>query len=193
MESGTSPSSADSRKQILNDKFLEELKLQYNKELEAKDSLETKANSIITISGTIATFLFGFGLFMIEKLGSTYSFIHLISVLLAIGLSGIILAIILSAWSYRTDTYRYAMIHKVFYKSEVLDEENVRRYENAPSDVFFDTMVRAYLRCNKQNSQNNASKAARIGSSLWFFILGIATIPAIIGILLIRLPSTPPS
>ena len=50
MESGTSPSSADSRKQILNDKFLEELKLQYNKELEAKDSLETKANSIITIS-----------------------------------------------------------------------------------------------------------------------------------------------
>jgi hypothetical protein len=52
--------------------LFEEVKQQYNNEFARKGTLETKANNIITIAGTIATLLFGFGTFLVDKLGSKY-------------------------------------------------------------------------------------------------------------------------
>lgn len=59
------------------------MKHRYNEEFARKDTLETKANNIITIAGTIATLLFGFGTFLVDKLGSKYGLIFPISVPLA--------------------------------------------------------------------------------------------------------------
>ena len=40
------------------DLFLRELKLEYDRQFEIKRDLESKANNIMTISGTVATLLF---------------------------------------------------------------------------------------------------------------------------------------
>jgi len=82
------------------EKFLEELKQQYLREFEVTNNLDSKANNIITISGTIATFLFGFGLFMIEKLNSQYRLITILTDILAVSISAIIISIILSLLSF---------------------------------------------------------------------------------------------
>jgi hypothetical protein len=71
-----------------NKLFLQELKDQYEKEFELKDALEGKANNILTISGLVATLLFGFGSFMIDKLGSSYEFLIPVTILLIMGIIG---------------------------------------------------------------------------------------------------------
>jgi hypothetical protein len=176
-----------------SEKFLEELKQQYLKEFEVTTNLDSKANNIITISGTIATFLFGFGLFMIEKLNSQYQLITILTSLLAVSISAIIISIILSLISFPKGRYRYAMRHTAFYNSERFNEENIKKYKNAPTDIFYDTMIRAYLRCNKHNMEINIRKAQLIGMSLNFFMIGILTVPVIIGILLSSFPTIFPS
>ena len=52
--------------------FLEELKRRYDLLLDIRKTLENKALSMITFSGTIATLLFGFGYFVINSLGLNY-------------------------------------------------------------------------------------------------------------------------
>jgi hypothetical protein len=46
--------------------FFQELKDQYQKILDIKNTLEGKANNLLTISGTVGTLLFGFGTFFVE-------------------------------------------------------------------------------------------------------------------------------
>jgi hypothetical protein len=53
--------------------FFDELNKQHNKELDLKQSLENKSNSLLTVCGIIIPLLFGFGLFSIREIESTYS------------------------------------------------------------------------------------------------------------------------
>jgi hypothetical protein len=56
------------------ERFLEELRLQYEKEFELKSNLDGKANNIIAASGTIAGFLLVFGTFLLGGLDPNSGF-----------------------------------------------------------------------------------------------------------------------
>jgi len=64
---------------------LNELKIQYEKEFELKNSLENKANYLLVSSGIIAGLLFSFGATLLEKFSTTPYITHLM-ILLFIGI-----------------------------------------------------------------------------------------------------------
>ena len=88
--------------------FLEELKYQYR----IKNTLDGKANTLLTISGTVATLLFAFGTFFIDKISVHYPYLIHVTSLLIGGISLIVISIVLSAWAFHIQKYRFAMGHR---------------------------------------------------------------------------------
>ena len=79
-----------------------------------KESYEKRANTIITISGTVSSF----GTFLIDKLG------RLVSILLITGISANFASIYFSFLVYGRHRYRYAIDYKHFYRGDEIDEKN---------------------------------------------------------------------
>lgn len=173
-----------------DDSFLQELKDQYDRQFEIKRDLETKANNIMTISGTVGTLLFGFGVFLVDKLGSRYDFITAISVILIVGVGANVVAIAMSARAFGIRQYRFVIDPTSFYKDGKLNENEINDYRSMKKTDFYETFIWDYLKCIKHNFQINCHKGSLIVPSQWFFIVSVMIIPVIIGILLMKLPGT---
>ena len=61
------------------ERFLDELKGEYDKQFELKARIEGKAGSLLTVCGITIPLLFGFSSFLIEKIDKTYYFINAIT------------------------------------------------------------------------------------------------------------------
>jgi hypothetical protein len=167
--------------------LLEEVKQQYNNEFARKGTLETKANNMITIAGTIATLLFGFGTFLIDKLGSKYGLILPISLALAVGIVLIIISMIFSIWVSRIQRYKYVITPLYFYSAEGFNEAKINRFIHFQEEEFCSVMIKNYLRCNERNFRINSSNAKTLKYSQICFLFGLISIPVIVFILLITL------
>ena len=64
------------------DTFIEELNKQHNREFDLKNSLENKSSFLITVSGIVIPLLFGFGIFLIEKIDRGYHLLGIAELLL---------------------------------------------------------------------------------------------------------------
>jgi preprotein translocase subunit SecY len=172
--------------------LLEEVKQQYNNEFARKGTLETKANNTITIAGTIATLLFGFGTFLVDKLSTKYGLISPISILLLAAVVSIIISIVFSVWASRTQKYRYAISPVYFYNDSTnsFNDDNINRFKNFQDEVFCSKMINNYLRCIGKNHQINSSNAKKLRKSQIFFVIGMLPIPVIVFILLTTLTAT---
>jgi hypothetical protein len=170
------------------DLFLQELKDQYDRQFEIKRDLETKANNVMTISGTVGTLLFGFGTFLVDKLGPRYDFITAISVVLIVGVAANIVAIAMSARAFGIRQYRFAVDPTGFFNAGGLNENEINDYRNMSKTDFYETFIWDYLKCIKHNFRINCDKASLIVPSQWFFIVSVIMIPIIIGILLMKIP-----
>jgi len=173
-----------------NKLFLQELKDQYQKEFELKDALEGKANNLLTISGLVATLLFGFGSFLIDKLGSTYEFLIPVTILLIMGIVGNVVSIFWSVLAFKIRPYKYSMPYDHFFnKDGSFNEKHVEEYRDEKDvEVFTNTLVDTYLTCNRHNRLQNASKAFKIKIAQWFFFGSIIIVPIVIGLVLTHLP-----
>jgi hypothetical protein len=67
--------------------FLDEIKIQYNKEFEIRQNLDGKATSLIATAGTLTGLLFGFGTFLLTNIKPSYtlSFLAISLLMVAIG------------------------------------------------------------------------------------------------------------
>jgi hypothetical protein len=170
--------------------FLEELKKQYDRVFEIKKDLESKANNIMTVSGTVGTLLFGFGVFLVDKLGHTYALIIPISILLIVGIAADIVALSLSARAFGIMQYRFAIVAESFYKNGRLNSTEIDDYRKMQKEEFYETMIWEYIKCINENFGNNNSRAALIVPSQWFLMVSVLIIPIVIGLLLTKLPGT---
>lgn len=171
--------------------FLQELKEQYGKEFELTQALEGKSSNLLTVSGLVATLLFGFGSFMVDKFDATYEMITPVTIFLMIGIIGNIISIFWSVMAFRIRDYQIAMHFDHFFNIDgSLNEQSVAEYrDEADVEVFTNTLVDTYLICNRHNGLENSAKANKIKYSFWSFMGSIITVPVVIGIVLTHLPT----
>jgi hypothetical protein len=164
------------------EEFLNELKAQYEKEFELKNSLENKANYLLVASGVVAGLLFSFGANLSEEFSISTYFVFII-VSLVVGTSLFVIAILCSAYALRIRPYRYATLHKIFYNSDgTFNEDNKADYKEMEKEEFLKNRIDEYLRSNKQNYEENEYKASRIKIAFRLFFSGMATVPITISL-----------
>ena len=173
------------------DLFLQELKSQYDKEFDLKNTIESKANYLLTIAGVVSILLFGFGTFLIDNINTSYPPLPYISSLIILGVAINIVSILFSVLSFRIQPYRYVMPYDHFFNDDLsFNEKAIKEYRDADIGVFKDTIIETYLRSNKDNGLTNQDKAVKVQIAQWLFFAGVVTIPIVIGILLSNFPQT---
>lgn len=158
------------------EKFLEELKCQYEKEFEIKNSLETKANYNLASSGIVVGLLFTFGVALLQTFREISNINYIIALLL-FSIGFFVTSVFFSVLALRIKDYYFAFLHDYFYTEEnTLNEQTINEYKNMDSEKFFDKRIELYLRANKYNYTENENKATRIEIAHWLFLGGIGLI-----------------
>jgi hypothetical protein len=158
--------------------FVEELRKSYDKGWEVKNTLETKANNIITISGTVASLLFGFGTLFLKNLDPHYQLLPEFVGLLVGGIIISIVAILFSSLSFRLRKYEVPIGPDFFANNQNLIDD----FKTAKTDTFNNTMITAYLRCMEQNNKQNDGKVRVISIAQWSFFVSMIVIPILLTI-----------
>ena len=166
--------------------FIEELRMQYNKDWDLKDSLDGKASSMITVSATVAALIFGFGAFILKGISPSYEFLSLFLYLLIASIVGSVASIMLSTFAFKIQKYTVALGDRIFYdkKTDKRIEKMVEEYKTAPLDKFRNTMVNAYLKSIRENNKQNRLKAKMISIAQMVFSGSIAIVPLLLWILI---------
>jgi hypothetical protein len=179
-----------------NKLFLQDLKDAYENEFELTNGLDAKANNFLTISGLVATLLFGFGSLMVDKLDASYVMLMPVSILLMIGIVGNVMSIFWSVMALRLHTYWIAMSPFDFFNDPLNENDNsfnqkqVEKYRDGENeDEYIRRQVRDYLIANRANRLRTKEKGKKIKIAQWFFFGSIATVPIVIAIVLTHLPN----
>src|SRR5215212_6305139 len=96
------------KEKMVNRLMLEELRLEFEREMDLKKTLEGKATSMITIAGIIVTLLFGFTTFsssFLDNIIQSFSIPLVYFILILIGVIGCIGSIGISLWSIKLRPY----------------------------------------------------------------------------------------
>lgn len=163
------------------DTFLEELNKQHNRENDLKNSLENKSNSLITVSGIIIPLLFGFGIFVIEKILQNYNLRDISEILLVFIIISNISVIGLAIWSSLIRNYKYPFLHSKFFDNiSHINELEVKNYTSSKPNEFNDMLIEAYLKSNKYNFEINEKKAKYIRIGQYIFISSLILVSILI-------------
>lgn len=156
--------------------FLEELKNQYGKEFEIKNSLETKANYNLAASGIIVGLLFTFGATLLEPSKTLPDILGFVALLL-LSIGVFVISILCSVLALRIKDYYFAFLPKYFYvDKDTFNEEKKNEYKNMDHNLYLTKMIDIYLRANMYNYTENEHKAKRIEIAHWLFVGGIGLI-----------------
>jgi len=130
------------------ERFLGELKTQYEKQFEIKNSLETKANYNLAASGIIVGLLFTFGTSLLDP-SKTILNIHCIVALLLLSIGVFVSSIICSVLALRIRDYYFAFLPNYFYlDKDTFNEEKKNEYKNMDYSLYLTKMIDIYLRSN---------------------------------------------
>jgi hypothetical protein len=167
-----------------SNEFLNELRIQFERDLDIKKTLDSKATNMITMSGTIVTILIAIGTFLLTRLESTSNVFHVSLWILAVGIVLAITCIVLQIFSYSLKKYTFPMGHESFFVDGEFNKEMSEKFRNAPKDQFTKRMVEEYLVSIKNFSKVNAKKARLIKIGQWCFVSGIIAIAVLLGYVL---------
>lgn len=160
--------------------FVEELRKSYDKGWDIKNTLESKANNIMTISGTVAALLFGFGALFLKNLHPDYAFLSGFVGLLIAGILASVAAIVLCSLSFRLQRYSVAIGPDFFVGKGNL----VSNYKNSSRDKFNDTMIETYLQSMEKNNAQNQNKVKFLTIAHWLFVASMIVIPILLAIVI---------
>lgn len=185
------------------DLFLEELKFQYKQEFELKSNLENKANYLLIAAGVTLSLLFTFGAQLIGKLGTNYEYFPIVIGFLMLSVITNGISILFSILGFSLKPYRYTLPYDAFFTKDpttkkmsfndkVIEEyrDGLGKTDTESTQIFKESIIENYLRCNRQNGLQNKSKAIIIKTAQWLFFAGAITIPFIMGFALFYLWSS---
>jgi len=185
------------------DQFLGELKSQYKQEFELKSTLENKANYLLIAAGVTLSLLFSFGVELIGELNQNYEYLTIVIGFVMLGVITNGISILFSVLGFAPTLYRYTLPYNRFFIKDPTNnkfkfndkmiaeyQDGVGENESESKEIFKESMVENYLRCNLQNGQQNERKAIIIKIAQWSFFAGAISIPLIIGFALPFLWST---
>lgn len=159
--------------------FLTELKDQFNRNIELKERLDTKANNMIGMSGTIATLFMGFGVFLISDIVFTKN------VILPIFASVILIAEVLltvctikhALDSYKLREYVHPIIFEPFYNGNEIRDDVLNQFQSATDSQIKEHFAKEYLKGIKSYQEQNEQQTHGINISQKMFVLAVVMIP----------------
>jgi len=161
-------------------KFLEKA---YEKEFKDSSDLNTKATSMITMSGTIATLFMGFGSIVLKDIPKS-NYLILISASLIL-----LLEVILTTFTIKkaVDAYKVKVERKYFYAMnyeqffdfgrEEFDMIEVEKFVKQPKTYFNVNLIQDYLNSILHNVKLNESKRDIINDSQCLFSFALLMVP----------------
>ena len=165
--------------QMPEEEFVAELKDAYTKELDIKSKLDTKSNSMISMSGTIATLFMGFGAFLIKDIPT--SKLEIIIPATIILMAEVILTTLTIRYSiaaYKLREYYYPLTHDKFIdKEDKYNVEMIETFQNATKKEFNEHLIKEYLKGIKSNVIQNNDKSNKINIAQKFFLIALSLIP----------------
>ena len=170
--------------------FLNELKFQYEKDFELKNTLDSKASNMSTISGSIVTISLLIATFLISKITSDI-YVGISVGILAIGILFGILTIINFLRSYSVRRYRYAMGHEAFFDEQEYKKEVAKRFITASKQTFAEHLAREYLESIKHNMKANEDKANIIKEAQTYLTIEIAIISVLVAFAIMSITILP--
>jgi hypothetical protein len=175
--------------------FLEEIKLQFAREIDVKERLDNKASNLITMAAAVTTLFMGFGAFLLKELEISNI------VILGSGLTFLILEVIITIagiWraitAYGLKRYKYPIVVEPFrnLKGE-LDDEEIRPFRTATKEEFQLHMINEYLDSMNTNFELNKKKAGLIKQAhILYLIALIMIVPFAFTIVIARIVAVVP-
>lgn len=165
---------------MVSDTFIEELRLQCERNIQVKERLDNKTNNIITISGMIATLFMGFGVFLLEHVDyMKYPNIVLYaSIVLMAEVVLTAITVICSVYVYNLKTYTHPINYGTIYKiSNGKPDEIIEQFKNASDDEIKDAFVINYMESIKSYEEQNNEKTNDISVAQVTLFLSICMIP----------------
>jgi hypothetical protein len=164
------------------DIFLDELNKQNNRELDLKNSLENKSNSLITVSGIVIPLLFAFGIFVIEKIDRGYPLFGVAEALLCLIIVLNIISIVFAVLSAKIRNYAFPFLHFNFFDNKAkIDVYAIKEYTDSQPNEFNELLIEEYLSCNKSNFEINEKKAHYIKIGQYIFVVSLVLVPLLVG------------
>jgi len=179
-----------------SEKLEDLLESRYEQEFSRKETLDEKANNMMTIASTVATLYGGFGLLTETELFTKGLQINLSLLMLLIGVSLLIGCIIIAAKSYSLRNYQYILKHDYFDikkdSKENDSKENVsKKKDEEKMDVIDDfrtrdptefsrLLIENYQKCIKINFLTNDTKADDLEIGQIILLIGVASLPLFI-------------
>jgi hypothetical protein len=167
--------------------FLEEVRRRYDSIHDLRKSIESKANSMISVSGTLVGLFFGFGYFIVQNLGPEFVHIDIVAALLIIGISCTIIALLFSLYAYKVKKYLFVLPGGTFFDEEgektYTVESGKKKYtldelRGLGSNDFRNVMIDNYVEANEKNASINSDRTEHIWFSQWMLFVGILLVPA---------------
>ena len=166
---------------LIGEELALELEKSYEKEFANSLELDSKATSMITMSGTIATLFMGFGTFFLRDIPSDKLEILLPAAsMLVIEIILITLTIIYSVKAYRIKGKPYfsSMTLKQFLDNDGnVNKKLLENYVSKTKDAFFKDMIDDYLIGTFENSRINEEKRNKIVRSQLLFNIALIVLP----------------
>ena len=171
------------------DDFLTELKSQFQNEIDLRKTLDSKANTMITISSGISTLLIAIGTFLVSRIVDKNIYYGVSIAILATGIISAVIAILFFIQSYAIRKYKYPMGAVSFFRDGEYDKKSVENVRNLSKREFNDKMISGYLKSIKNSGEQNKKRAEKIMNGQICLIIAIATVGCLIGFILISMGS----
>lgn len=165
---------------MVSDQFIEELRLQCERNIQIKERLDNKTNNIIAIAGTIATLFMGFGLFLLEHVDYVkyHDIVLVASIVLIIEVILTAITVICSVYAYSLKTYtqpiNYAKIYEI---SKGNPDDVIAEFTSADDDTIKEAFVTNYIESIKSYEEQNNQKTKGIDVAQITLFLSICMIP----------------
>ena len=165
--------------------FLNELKCQYERDLDLKKTLDNKATNMITVASSIVTLNIAIGTFLISKIngiGAVY-FSTIAILFIVIGLALFSISRFISSYALRG--YQYPFGHELFFEKNEYNVNLVEKVRGLPERELNDRLFKGYLKSIKTCAELNDDKATGIRGGQKVLIVALIGIAFLIGLILI--------
>jgi len=168
------------------------MKQRYEEEFARKETLDQKANNMMTISGTVVTLYSGFGIATTTNLFTKGLALTSPTITLLIGVVLLITALFFGIRAYMLKEYEHAFNFKDFIteikddmtlpskKKILFDDKKLEEYEKKDHTIFNKLMIKIYTRCIVFNNITNEKRAGFVFWSQKLFLIGLFTFPIFI-------------
>ena len=182
---------------MIQEDFLKEVKLQFQINIEMKNRLDTKANNMIAMAGTIAPIFMGFGIFLLTQIDLSQNILFA-----SIGIGALLGEIVMTTLtiktalnSYRLRSYYHPIIASQFFvqDSDQLRPELMQALSETTKEEYTEILIEEYLKSARSYQIQNRTQTVGINWAQFNFAITITMIPIFTAcILLTKFPIIKP-